>query len=130
MIVIDDSGYTIISCMADWVETLIGRATLCDVLPGGPEGVRLVFANGVTLPLLSSDAARIVHVADANVLLENVAGARLERLAYQANETQTALLFTFRKPNGDALIVETHPASALQMNMPRVMSGDGAAGLF
>jgi hypothetical protein len=123
-IAIHEWGYTVISCMADWVETLIGRATLCDVVPGGAEGVRLVFNNGVTLPLLSADAGRIVHIADANVLLENVASARFEQMAYQSSGERAAITLTFRKPNGGGvLIVETHPASVLQMTAPRVMKG-------
>ena len=128
MIIIDDLGYDIVACMVDWMESLIGRAVIADVLPGGPEGVRLVFANGVTLPLLSSDAGRVVH-ADANVLLENVAGARFEQVAYQVNETRPALVLTFRKVNGDVLIVETHPASAIQMGAPRVTPGDRLGGI-
>ena len=129
MIIIDDLGYDIVACLVDWMESLIGRAVIIDVLPGGPEGVQLIFDNGVALPLLSGDERRVVKVADANVLLENVAGARLEQVDYQLNETQTALVLTFRKPNGDVLIVETHPASAIQMGAPRVTPGDRLGGI-
>lgn len=120
MIAIDDLGYTIVSCMVDWVETLIGWAVIVDVVPGGPEGVQLIFDNGVTLPLLSGDVGRVVQVADANVLLQNVVSARFVELIYQVNEMRTALVLTFHKPNGDVLIVETHPTSAIQMGAPRV----------
>jgi len=120
MIVLDDLGYDIVACMVDWAESLIGRAVIVDVLPGGPEGVQPIFDNGVALPLLSGDVGRVVQVANADVLLQNVPSARLEQLTYQVNEMRTALVITFRKVNGDVLIVETHPTSALQMGAPRI----------
>ena len=129
MIIIDDLGYDIVSCLVDWVEALIARAVLCDVIPGGHDGVQLIFSNGVALPLLSSTAGRVAYITDANELLENVVGARFERLVYESTERQTALMITFRKPNGDALIVETHPQSAVQMETPRVMTGNKFNGI-
>jgi hypothetical protein len=42
-------------------------------------------------------------------------------MAYQSSGERAAITLTFRKPNGGVLIVETHPASVLQMTAPRVV---------
>jgi len=127
MIVIDDLGYDLVVCLVDWVESLIGRAAIVDVLPGGMEGVQLIFSNGAAMPLLSCRAEYVIYVHDADEFLRCVSNAKVEHIACMKRAEAVSLVLTFRKAD-ETLIVETHPMSAVWMGTPRVLPEERFSG--
>ncbi len=120
-----DVGGDCYACLFDYVNERVGMRRVTDVV-NDADRARLIFENGVELPLICPCCDKAIHATGGESLLKEVNGFRLETLEYAHGESQDKkkryglLLLGFTK-NRKKKEIEVSLESAKQMTDERAM---------